>query len=532
MKKRAALLLAGILIFGVAAGGCGGDSGGKEKGTEAKQEKSGGSSDAFIIRAVGDPMTFNPDITGDDNAYPIVQNMYHRLCALDSSKQNLVPDAAKEWEYSDDAKTLTFKLREDLKWTDGEALTSEDVKYTFDTIKANPTYYFSPSMTNVESIEAPDDYTVVFHLSEPDASFASILGWYATFILPEHVYNNGQAWEENEANMKPVTSGAYMLEEYKQGESITLVANPEYPEPAKIEKLIFSIIPDEATAVQALQNGEIDFYENFPASYVKQLEADENLRVVVNEYPSPMRMVFNMDDEKLSDQALRKAISTAVNREEISEKVFDGIQKPEYSLYPSMIEWAANTEDTAPEFNIKEAQKILEDAGYEKDSEGFYVKGLTLDVFEGNGYPDAAKLIKATLEEAGIGIDIQVQEYNAWQQKVGVEHDFMIELQGGFMGPDPVALTNRVGSGKSANWGNYSNPKVDELLQKGVSTSVQEERAEYYQEIQTILAEELPYINIVSFAGPEVNRAEFENLPYDGQGKWGWADYSHTERKN
>lgn len=532
MKKRAALLLAGILIFSVAAGGCGGDSGGKEKGTEAKQEKSGGSSDAFIIRAVGDPMTFNPDITGDDNAYPIVQNMYHRLCALDSSKQNLVPDAAKEWEYSDDAKTLTFKLREDLKWTDGEALTSEDVKYTFDTIKANPTYYFSPSMANVESIEAPDDYTVVFHLSEADASFASILGWYATFILPEHVYNNGQAWEENEANMKPVTSGAYMLEEYKQGESITLVANPEYPEPAKIEKLIFSIIPDEATAVQALQNGEIDFYENFPASYVKQLEADENLRVVVNEYPSPMRMVFNMDDEKLSDQALRKAISTAVNREEISEKVFDGIQKPEYSLYPSMVEWAANTEDTAPEFNIKEAQKILEDAGYEKDSEGFYVKGLTLDVFEGNGYPDAAKLIKATLEEAGIGIDIQVQEYNAWQQKVGVEHDFMIELQGGFMGPDPVALTNRVGSGKSANWGNYSNPKVDELLQKGVSTSVQEERAEYYQEIQTILAEELPYINIVSFAGPEVNRAEFENLPYDGQGKWGWADYSHTERKN
>ena len=132
MKKRAALLLAGILIFGVAAGGCGGDSGGKEKGTEAKQEKSGGSSDAFIIRAVGDPMTFNPDITGDDNAYPIVQNMYHRLCALDSSKQNLVPDAAKEWEYSDDAKTLTFKLREDLKWTDGEALTSADVKYTFD----------------------------------------------------------------------------------------------------------------------------------------------------------------------------------------------------------------------------------------------------------------------------------------------------------------------------------------------------------------------------------------------------------------
>ena len=126
-----------------------------------------------------------------------------------------------------------------------------------------------------------------------------------------------------------------------------------------------------ATAVQALQNGEIDFYENFPASYVKQLEADENLRVVVNEYPSPMRMVFNMDDEKLSDQALRKAISTAVNREEISEKVFDGIQKPEYSLYPSMIEWAANTEDTAPEFNIKKRRKFWKMQDMRKTAKDF-----------------------------------------------------------------------------------------------------------------------------------------------------------------
>lgn len=524
MKKKLAVCIAAILSLSLLAGGCGGKKDSSQAG--GSESKEGGT---FIIRASGDPMSFNPVINADDNGYPIFQNMFLRLCALDSSKQNLVPEAAKEWSYNDDATVLTFKLREDVKWTDGEALNSEDVKYTFDTIKENPSYYFSSNMQNVASIEAPDDYTVIFNLAEPDASFVKLLGWYATFIIPEHVYNNGEDWAENPANSKPVTSGPFKLEEYKQGESVTLVRNDDFSEPAKLDKLIFSIIPDEATALQAIKNGEIDFYENFPAASVQELEADENLRVVINEYPSPIRMVFNTTADKVSDPAVRKAIATAVDREEISEKVFNGVQKPEYNMYPSLIEWASNSEDTAPKFDVKEAAKILEDAGYTKDADGFYVSGLTIDVFEGAGYPDTAKLIKATLAEAGIGVEVQVHEYNAWNQKVGDERDFVIELQGGFMGPDPAALATRIQTGMTFNWGSYSNAQVDELLKKGASTSDENERAGYYKEAQKILSEELPYFNIVSFAGPEVNSTRFVNLPYDGQGKWGWADYSHVE---
>lgn len=108
-----------------------------------------------------------------------------------------------------------------------------------------------------------------------------------TFIMPEHIYNNGEKWEDNKEISDPtVTCGPFTVEEYVQGESVTLVRDENYPEPAKLDKLIFSIIPDEATAIQALKNGEIDFFENLPASYVKELEADPNLRVEVNEYPS------------------------------------------------------------------------------------------------------------------------------------------------------------------------------------------------------------------------------------------------------
>lgn len=526
LKKKLAACMAIVLGLSLLAAGCGkGDSSSGTSGSGSSSEGGG----TFIIRAGGDPMSFNPVINADDNGYPIFQNIFLRLCALDSSKQNLVPEAAEEWSYNEDATVLTFKLRQDLKWTDGEALNSEDVKYTFETIKANPSYYFSSNMQNVAAVETPDDYTVIFNLTEPDASFVKLLGWYATFIVPEHIYNNGEDWADNAANSEPVSCGPFKLDEYKQGESITLVRNDDYPEPAKLDKLIFSIIPDEATALQAVKNGEIDFYENCPTSSLAELEADENLRVVINEYPSPIRMVFNVSEEKVADVAVRKAIATAIDRDEISEKVFNGVQKPEYNMYPSLIEWASNSEDTAPKFNTAGASKILEEAGYSKDANGLYVSGLTMDVFEGNGYPDTAKLIKATLEEAGIGVEIQVHEYNAWNQKVGDERDFMIELQGGFMGPDPAALATRIQTGMTFNWGSYSNTQVDELLGKGASTSDEAERAEYYKEVQKIVSEELPYVNIVSFAGPEVNSARFVNLPYDGQGKWGWADYSHVE---
>lgn len=540
MKKKLHMLVALALVFSMSFAGCGGSNSGSDGGsstpaeggnstTETSESKEGGT---FIIRGSSDPMSFNPDIIGDDSLYPIAQNMFHRLAGLDVSKQTLVPEAAKEWSYNEDATKLTFILRDDLKWTDGEPLNSEDVKYTFDTIKANPSYYFSARMNIVDSIETPDDYTVIFNLNTPDASFASILGWYSTFILPEHVFNNGQTWEENPASKDPVTSGPFMLESFKQGESVILKKNPDYPEPAKLDRLIFTMIPDEATAIQALLNGEIDFYENFPASSMAELEANPNLRVVVNEYPSPMRIVFNLKDEKIADVAVRKAIATALDREEISQKVFQGIQKPERCMYPSMISWAANTEDLAPDFNIEEAIKILEDAGYTKDANGYYVSGLTLDVFEGGGYPDTAKLLKASCEKAGIEIIVQVHEYNAWNQKVVLDKDFMIEMQGGFMGPDPAALINRIGSDQSLNCGGYSNSQVDELLEKGSATSNQDERAKYYKEAQKILAEELPYFNIVSFAGPEANSTNFVNLPYDGADKWAWANYSHTEKVN
>ena len=306
---------------------------------------------------------------------------------------------------------------------------------------------------------------------------------------------------DNAAAENPVTCGPFKLDSHESGESVTLVADENYPDGSTVSKLIFSIIPDEATAVQALQNGEIDFMENLPAAYYEDMKADENINIFLNEYPSPIKMVFNFENEDLAKQEVRTAIAKAIDRDEISEKVFSGIQGPEYNMYPSSIEWASNSDAPAPSMDVEGARALLEEAGYTEDADGYYIRGLELSVFEGSGYPDSANLLKAQLEAIGIEVTVQVSEYNAWESKVTVNRDFDITLIGGFMGPDPSGMASRICTGQASNVGGYSN------------------------------AEELPYVPIVEFVGPDAYGSQYENMPSDGAGKWGWADYSHVTMK-
>lgn len=529
MKKRVLIVFVSLtLVLGMLAG-CSPKQEGPASNVPGTSTEKPGQEKVLIVRANGDPMSFNPDTLADDNAYPIVQNLYNRLVKLDASKQ-VIPDIATKWDVSEDGKEITFYLRNDAKWHDGQPLTSKDVKYTFDTIKENPSYYFSTRLGIVDSITTPDDYTVVFNMNAADVSFIADLGWYATFIMPEHVFNNGQKWEDHPASKDPIGSGPFKFSSFKQGESVTIVANPDYHEGApKLDKVIFSIIPDDATAVQALLNGEIDVFNNVPTANVAELEASGFIRLALNQYPSPMRIIFNLKDEKVADIAVRRAIATAINREEISEKIFNGVQKPEYNFYPSLIEWASNSVDRSPDFNIDAAKKILEDAGYTQDSNGYYVTGITIDVFEGNGYPDTAKLMEATLKQAGIELIVQVHEFNAWSEKVSQRLDFIIEMQGGFMGPDPAALAKRLGTGAASNYGGYNNPKFDELCAQAAATGDQAERARLYKEAQKLLSEDLPYLPLVAYAGYDANNARFINLPIDGAGKWGWSEFTFTD---
>ena len=407
--------------------------------------------------------------------------------------------------------------------------------YTFQTIKDNPAYYLSANLQTVESFEAPDDYTVVFNMAQPDMSIVSVIGWYAGFILPEHIYNvEGVDWMDNDAAQlmgTPVTSGPYRLGEYRQGQSITLVANEEYYHVPAIKNLVYSIISDDATSVQALINAEVDYLQTIPTASVAQLQAEPSLKVVPNNYPSPARIIFNLTrtERHLDDVNVRRAIAMCIDRDALSAKAFSGLQAPEVAFYPSLYADYSNSVDVAPAYDPEGAKKVLEDAGYVADADGNYITGFTLDAFSGNGYDECAKLIADSMTQIGLPCEVIMSEVNAFSDKVTLQKDFDIELQSGFMGPDAYALMRCLGTGFASNYGSYSNPEFDELCQQANATADDAQRQELYKQAQAILAQDLPYLPLCNSTLYDGYAANLVNVPNDGTDKWGWEEWTYAE---
>ncbi|MDR1374649.1 MAG: ABC transporter substrate-binding protein [Treponema sp.] len=532
MKKQVICVAAALVVLGQTAFG-GGQAAQPRQGGGASQSSGG---KTLIVRAFGDPLSFQPDTIPDDYNFAIVQNIYNRLVKLDASK-SIIPDLAKSWETNGDGLRITFHLEQGVRWHDGAPFTSKDVKYTFDVIKANDTYFGYTVLTNVASIETPDDYTVIFNMVKPDVSVIGYLGWYATFILPEHIFNNGQAWGENPASNKPIGTGPFKFVRFTPGVSVELEKNSDYwQSQVQLDRLIFSIIPDSSTAVQAMLNGELDILETAPDSELDLLRAG-GITLVSNVYPSPFYIAFNFKGEYETPYAVRKALALCVNREEIANKVFNDVRSPEYNFYPSVVEWASNSRARAPAYSIQEAVKTLEDAGYRKDAAGYYVRGLEIIVYNDGGAPDVATLISAACREAGIELIVRPMEYQAWSQQVWENVNsptgtFKIALMGGFQGPDPAALQTRVGTRALNNIGQYSNTEIDGLFDRALINSDRGYRQPLYFRVQEILAAELPIIPVVNYATFDAQAANVRMAPVQCAGIAGWAEFSYTYLEN
>ena len=240
-----------------------------------------GGGGTLIASASGDPLTFNPDFQVDDNAFVPACNIYNMLVTLNTDYA-VIPELAKSWDVAADGSTITFHLVEGAKWHDGQPLTSDDVKYTFDTIKANASAPAAAFLANVASFEAPDPATVVFKMTAPSPSLLPFLGWYGTDILPKHIYD-GSDWSKNPANQKPIGSGPFKFSKYDPGASIELVANTDYwGEGPYLDRLVFSIQPDANTALQSLTDGEVDILlDSPPRSQITTLQQTPGIKVIV-----------------------------------------------------------------------------------------------------------------------------------------------------------------------------------------------------------------------------------------------------------
>ena len=456
-----------------------------------------GGEGTLIVSTSGDPLSFNPDFQVDDNGFGPCSNIYNKLVTLNTT-YNLMPDLASAWEVAADGLTIAFHLVSGVTWHDGTPFTSADVKYTIEQIVSNASASASSLLSAIDTVDAPDDLTVVFNLKQPSASLLAFLGWYGTFILPAHIYE-GTDWTTNPANQSPIGTGPFKFNNYSAGSSIELDANLDYWGAGPyVDKLVYSIIPDANTSLQAFLNGETDVKgDALPLTEVPNVEGTQGVQIATLSIPSYYYFGFKVDGQYTSDPEVRKAISQAIDREQIIKTALGGYGDVAKTYYPPQISWAANTEPDAavPSYDPDAAKAVL-DAKFPLNGD-FRFKLVCPYFTASPEYGDIATVVKEQLKAVGIDIELVALEIGAWNDRLS-SGDFDISILAGLQGPDPDNLKIRVGTGGSVNFWHYSNPQIDQLLNEGGALPTPEERAPKYWEVQQIMAQEVPVAPIAT----------------------------------
>ena len=502
-----------------AAGGTTTAAGGSTTAAAATTAADSGKGKVLVVAASQDPVHFNSNATTDATGYPrfnIFSNLFNRTQGGDT-----INDLVKDYEISADGLTYTMQLHENILWHDGTPFSSEDVKFTYETHLREKGVQVERFQA-IETIECPDANTVIFKLSHVDADLR--VSMVNVDILPKHLYE-GTDWLENPANQSPIGTGPYKFVEHKKGQSITLVANPDYfkgvPE---IDKLIYKIIPDANTMVQAYLNGEIDVMDAAAAvefGSMPLIEADPGSEYVVTMGSSRQYVVPNQARGIFDDLKIRQAIALAVDKQAMVDLAHKGYAYPCVGFYTPTVPWAYTEDFRMPDRDVATANQLMDEAGFPADASGVRIKDMEIVIFEFAAFHDLATVLQSNLKEIGIECSITMLEYSAWSERME-KGDFDLSIISGNHGPSPANIKTRLITDGSMNYGGYSNTALDKLFDDVAAESDEAARGKIMYEIQRILHDDMPVMYLTEWCGVSVvkdyvkNHYSFDqhNLPW------------------
>ena len=542
-RKKLMATMAGVMALSVGLTACGKDSAGSGdpeagKSNEAKIFKLDATSpekvpdaakqrkDTLVIGLDKPDGIFNPLYA--DSAYDIMvlDTMFASLLNV-KDDGTLEPGLCDLPKVSDDKKTYTFKLKDGLKWSDGQPITTDDIEFTFKIISDGqytgpadmPTIglkgwkdYKEGKAKDIAGIKKVDKQTVELTVDTPLATMDRNLGVNA--IIPQHYYGKDYVQGKADAAMTPlhrkpeVVSGAYKFKAYKEGEEIDLVANENfYLGKAKIPNIIFKVVTSQ-TRLQQLQTGEIDMSNvNIRKEDMEQIKGMEFANVHYWPNNGYGYAGFNLlgNDSKFKDPKVRQALVYGLNRKKIVENVY-GEYGNVINIPQSPLSWAYNDEGCEKyEYNKEKAAKLLEEAGWkknasgklEKDGKEFKIRFLQTTPNEVND--SLVPIAKECYNDLGIEFSPEQLDFPTMRKKLddakagkpGGDYDMFFMAWGLGAEPDATSIFTSTGT---QNKNGYTNKKVDELMRKGIEEFDREKRKETYKEMYKELNTDLPYI--------------------------------------
>jgi peptide/nickel transport system substrate-binding protein len=428
---------------------------------------------------------------------------------------NVAPGLAERWEIPDPL-TYIFHLHRGVRFHDGRPLTSRDVKWTFDSmlqgkIRSTKTanYKF------VDHIDAPDEFTIVFHMKEPDAPLLWNLSDGAMGIVP---YGSG-----DEMTSHPIGSGPFKFVSAETDREVVLERNNEYwGEKAKLARVRFAVVPDETTEALELRKGSGDIAINsLTPDTVVTLARDPRLKVERAAGTRLAYLGFNLRDPILRNVRVRQAIAYALDRRPMIEYLWRGEAEPARSILPVQ-SWAYNGDVPAYEHDPEKAKQLLDAARYPA------VDGVRFHITMKTSTDPNTRLMVAVMQqqlrEVGIVLDIRSFEFATFFSDVqhGAFQIYGLRWIGGNEDPDifEYAFHSSKFPPNGANRDYYSNPNVDALIDEARRQVDPKLRKPLYAAVQRILADDVPYINLWYLDNVMVHSSRVRNIQLNPAGNF------------
>lgn len=493
--RKIAAVIALLCLGAVVLTGCGGSSSGSGSGTD------GEGISIYVGETIFDS-SLDPVKGAFSYGYPVINNALTKV----TPESTYAGDLALDWEVSSDALTYTFHLREGVTFHDGSDFTAEDVVFTYNTVKENQGGNDSVDLSRMASVEATDDHTVVFTLTEPYSSFldqTACLG-----IIPSDGYDS------RTFDTMPIGTGPWKVIQYDTAQKMILGANEDYYGGAPSIEQVTILDMEEDAAIASARSGELDLAmvspnyvnEEIDGMHIENLETMDvrqiSLPVTPQEsYRTESGDTVTVGNDVTSDRAVREALSIGIDRQTIIDNALNGIGKPAEG-FTDNLEWGntASYEDNRKD----EARALLEAAGWEEDKDDIYEKdGLRCEftVYAPSGDTARYQLAQAVAEEAEkIGIKIDVDQ--ATWDELDTEA-FTSGVVWGWGQYDPVVLRNLFYSGAftgtgTANTVRYSNAEADRLIEAALDANSREASVEAWKQVQSVTANDYAYLYIVN----------------------------------
>ncbi len=416
---------------------------------------------------------------------------------------------AEDWDISPDGCTYTFKLREGVKWHDGEPFTADDVIFSYNLVMNEEAGISHRAYMYIDGepivYEKVNDYEVKMILPK---KYAPALN-YLVPIVPKHYVEDlpPAKIKEYEWERDPIFTGPFKFVEYKTGEYVRLERFEDYwGGRPYLDEIILRIIPDNNTAAVALESGEIDFTDA-PPDVFKRLENAGTFQAFQGASGIVHFICMNNKAFPFDDVRVRQAISHLVNREAICEQVHSGYAKPAYGFMVPTDMFYNDDANVKHEYDVEKAKQLLADAGFEPGPDGILVKDgkkFEFDLLYRHGdvqREQAALIVQSDLAKVGITMNPRGLEWSAIVRELNANTDplpFDAILLANGLGPDPdrysaiYASWSYPSGGPGSNYCAFLNPEVDELFERGQTEMDSEKRQEIYNELQTIISDQCP----------------------------------------